>query len=72
MTNRTLTFAMSSEKQALAAYRALRQLGAKASLGRISGGTDWHRLTVTVTDDSADAVVNVVLGIDPDASQHSG
>jgi hypothetical protein len=72
MTNRTLTFAMSSEKQALAAFRALRQLGAKASLGRISGGTDWHRLTVTVTEENADAAVSVVLGIDPKASQRSG
>lgn len=72
MTNETLIFAMSSEKQALAAFRALRRLGVKASLGRTSGGTDWHQLTVTVTDDDADAAVGVVLGVDPDASRRSG
>ena len=72
MTNETLIFAMSSEETALAAFRALRQSGAKASLGRIPGGTQWHRLSVTVTDDKADAVVRVVLGIDPEARQRAG
>ncbi len=70
MTNRTLTFAMSNEKRSLAAFRALRRLGVKASLGRTSGGTDWDRLTVTVSDDNADAVVSTVRDVDPDASQH--
>jgi hypothetical protein len=44
----------------------------KASLGRTSGGTEWHQLTVTVTDDDEDAVVSTVHDIDPDASQHPG
>jgi len=72
MTSRTLIFAMSSEAQALAAFRALRALGLKASLGRTSGGTQWHQLTVTVTDNDEDAVLSAVQDIDPDASQHPG